>query len=83
MPIIEHNGIKVNLDDKGFLLNFEDWEKDSRYIGGKGRNWSIDRRRIDILKFMREYYKKYNFFPIVRQVCKNVHQAKNCVNEKS
>ena len=38
--------------------------------------------QLDILKFMREYYKKHKFFPIVRYVCKNVHQPRNCVTEK-
>ena len=25
---------------------------------------------------------KYDFFPIMRFVCKNVHQSKNCINEE-
>ena len=83
MPIIEHNGIKVNLDDKGFLLHFEDWDEKIAGIFAEREGIGVlTEDRIDILKFMREYYKKYNFFPIVRQVCKNVHQAKNCINEK-
>ena len=37
---------------------------------------------MNILKFLREYYKKFNSFPIVRAVCKNVHQPKNCLSEQ-
>jgi hypothetical protein len=31
---------------------------------------------------MREYYVKYNYFPILDSVCLHVHQPKKCVNKK-
>jgi tRNA 2-thiouridine synthesizing protein E len=31
---------------------------------------------------MREYYKNYNSFPIVRFVCRNVHQPSGCLYEQ-
>jgi len=37
---------------------------------------------LDILTFMREYYKKYNSFPVLGAVCKNVHQPGKCVYEQ-
>jgi tRNA 2-thiouridine synthesizing protein E len=30
---------------------------------------------------MRNYFKQYNAFPILRAVCRNVHQPRNCVRE--
>jgi TusE/DsrC/DsvC family sulfur relay protein len=83
MPLIEHNGTTIHLDDDGFLLNFEDWdEKIAGVLAEREGIGVLTEDKIDILKFLREYYKKYNFFPIVRHVCKNVHQPKNCVNEQ-
>ena len=37
---------------------------------------------MEIVKFMHSYYKKYHAFPILSYVCKNIHQPKDCVNEK-
>ena len=83
MPIIESHGIKISLDDDGFLLNFEDWdEKIAGVLAEKEGLGALTEDRVDILKFLRDYYRKYSFFPIVRYVCKNVHQPKNCVNEQ-
>ena len=27
MPVIELSGIKINLDDDGYLVNYEDWNE--------------------------------------------------------
>ncbi len=83
MPAIECAGIKVNLDDDGFLMNLEDWnETVAQELAKREGTGELSEDKLDVLKFMREYYKKHNFFPILRYVCKNVHQPKNCVNEK-
>lgn len=82
MSIIEHNGMKINLDEDGFLLNVEEWdEKIAGVLAEREGIGKLTEDRLDILKFIREYYMKHNFFPIVRYVCKNVHQPKNCVSE--
>lgn len=83
MPIIEHDGKKVELDEDGFLVNLEDWnEKVSAVLAEREGIKILTEDMADILSFMREYYRKYNFFPIVRYVCRNVHQPRNCVNDK-
>ncbi|MDW7998519.1 MAG: hypothetical protein RMI30_03600, partial [Thermodesulfovibrio sp.] len=36
----------------------------------------------EIVKFINDYYKKYNYFPVLNYVCKNIHQPKDCIAEK-
>ena len=83
MAVIEYAGGKVNIDDGGYLVNIDDWnEQVACALAEREGVDELTKERIDILKFIREYYKKYNFFPILNAVCKNVHQPKNCINEK-
>jgi len=86
MPVIEYEGKKIELDDEGYLVNFDDWnEKVACAIADKlgvSKKCPLTKERIEILRFMREYYKKFKAFPIPRYVCKNVHQPKNCTYEE-
>ena len=83
MPRILHNDLKITVDEDGFLTDLEDWsETVARVLAAQEGITELAEDQLDILKFLREYYKKYNFFPIVRYVCKNVHQPRNCVTEK-
>jgi TusE/DsrC/DsvC family sulfur relay protein len=83
MSVIEPEGLKIMIDDDGFLINLEDWtESVARILAKREGIGDLSEDKLDILKFMREYYKKYNFFPIVRYVCKNVHQPGACVTEQ-
>lgn len=83
MPILKQADRTINLDDDGFLVNIEDWnETAANALAEREGMGTLTKDQLDVLKFMREYYKKYNFFPILRYVCKNVHQPKNCVNEE-
>jgi TusE/DsrC/DsvC family sulfur relay protein len=83
MPIIEYGSQKINVDDEGYLINFDDWNENvACALAEREGIEELTKEKIDILKFIREYYKKYNFFPILNAVCKNVHQPKNCVTEQ-
>jgi TusE/DsrC/DsvC family sulfur relay protein len=83
MPVIERHGKRIALDDDGYLLNVEDWdEKTARILAEREGIVALTQDQMDILKFLREYYGKFNFFPIVRHVCKNVHQPKDCMTDK-
>lgn len=86
MPIIEHEGLKIELDDGDYLVNFEDWdEKVACALAqreGVSKECPLAKEKIEILKFMRDFYKTYNTFPILGAVCKNVHQPEKCFSEQ-
>jgi len=86
MPTLEYAGIRVSVDEEGYLIKFEDWnEKVACALAereGILDQCPLTEERMNILKFLRDYYKKFNSFPIVQAVCKNVHQPKECLNEQ-
>ena len=83
MPVISHKELKITVDDDGFMINLEDWsEAVANVLAAQEGITGLKEDQLDILKFMREYYKKHKFFPVVRYVCKNVHQHRNCVTDK-
>lgn len=82
MPVIEYGGVKIKLDEEGYLVNFDDWSE--KAACGLAENEGIEelsKDRLEIIKFMREYYTKFKAFPILGAVCKNVHKPGDCVNE--
>jgi tRNA 2-thiouridine synthesizing protein E len=83
VPIIENEGIRIELDDEGYLVNLNDWS-DSVAVVLASREGieELGRDRMDIIKFMRDYYKQYQAFPLLRGVCRKVHQSKDCYSEK-
>jgi TusE/DsrC/DsvC family sulfur relay protein len=83
MPIIEISGIKINLDDEGYLINFDDWnEKVAGVLAEREGIPEITEERMDIIKFLRDYYRKYNYFPILHSVCTHLHQENKCISEQ-
>ena len=83
MNEIEFNGKSIKVDDAGFLIDLEDWDEQLAQIlserEGVGR---LNDEHMEIIKFMRFYYNKFDAFPILNNVCKNIHQPKECVNEE-
>jgi len=83
MPMIEHEGLKIAIDEDGFLVRPEDWtEKVARVIASREGIAELTEDKLDILRFLRAYYEKHQFFPIIRSICKNVRQPKTCVTEQ-
>lgn len=82
MAVYEYGGMQIKLDDEGYLENFDDWnDKIACGLAEKEGIEELTKDRMDVIKFMREYYRQYNAFPILGSVCKNIHQPRNCVNE--
>lgn len=86
MPVIKVGRKNIELDDEGYLVDFEDWnQKVACAIAdrlGVSKKCPLTKHKIEILKFMREYYKKFKAFPMPRYICVNVHQPKNCTYEE-
>ena len=74
------------LDPEGYLADVTSWtEKIACALAekeGVSQECPLGKERMDILKFIRDYYQKFEAFPIVRAVCKNVGQSKECQYEQ-
>lgn len=72
----------VELDEHGFLADIREWDESiAAALASREGVRALTREQMDIILFMRAYYLQYNAFPILRSVCKNLHQPKECVNE--
>jgi len=76
-------GKKIQLDDEGFLVNMDDWNLEvAQEIAKSTGIDKLDDEQMEIIEFLRGYYKKFNAFPILNYVCKHVHQPKECLNNE-
>ena len=83
MPFLKHKARTIAVDDEGYLINFSDWDEDvARELAARADVGELTSESIAILKFIRDHFKTYNFFPIVGSICKNVREPKGCVTEK-
>jgi tRNA 2-thiouridine synthesizing protein E len=83
MREIDVRGKKVILDNESFLVDQESWNHDvAREIAKQLDIPHLDDEQLSIIEFLREYYQKFNAFPILSYVCKHVEQSRECVNDK-
>ncbi len=83
MPVLEREGKKIEVDEDGCLVHFEDWDENTaQALAAREGIEELTPDRLNMLKFIRDYYKTYDFFPIVNVICKRVHEPNGCVQEK-
>jgi TusE/DsrC/DsvC family sulfur relay protein len=83
MSLIIYNDHQIEIDNDGFLVDWEAWSQPvARALAEAENVGELTESRLDILKFLREYYEENRFFPILRFVCKSVHQQSKCVTDQ-
>ena len=83
MNAIKEKEISFEIDKEGFLVNMEDWnEETARILAKREGIEDFTEEKLEIVKFLRDYYQKFDAFPILNYVCKNTRQPRGCVNEE-
>ena len=83
MPKVQHAGVEFEVDDDGFLVDPEEWnEKIACGLAEREGGQKLTGDVMEIIYFMRNFYHKFNAFPILNYVCKNIDQPRDCVREK-
>lgn len=82
MTLVTSNNAKIVVDEEGFLADSQAWDEDVAHALAENEGiGTLDEAKMDIIKFMRQYYSKHQTFPILGNVCKSVGQKrKDCVN---
>jgi tRNA 2-thiouridine synthesizing protein E len=82
MATFKYKGKEIRLDEEGYLEKFEDWDEtvacalaDSE---GVSRECPLGEQQMEILKFIRQYYKRFGSAPVARAVCVKVEQPGKC-----
>ena len=82
MNQIECLGRKIDVDDNGYMVNRDDWNEDVARTLAAAEDIELSAADIDIIRFMREYYYKYDSFPMLSVVCRNLNKPGDCVNQE-
>jgi tRNA 2-thiouridine synthesizing protein E len=83
MSVIEYQGTRADVDEDGYLTDTDSWDENTaRALSENEGVGELTGDMMDVIRFMRTYYKNYNSFPILNSVCKNIHQPDDCVNEE-
>ncbi|MDF1614383.1 TusE/DsrC/DsvC family sulfur relay protein [Desulfurivibrio dismutans] len=83
MPQLTYAGGSVEIDDQGYLVNLADWNEDvAQAVATREGMDQLDEAMLEVIRFLRSYYQKFNAFPILNYVCKNIHQPRNCVSDE-
>ena len=73
MPEIEVGGIKIQLNDDGFLLEPDKWDKEVALVLAKAEEGldKLTEEHWTIINYIRSYYQEKHLAPMVRNMCKN------------
>jgi TusE/DsrC/DsvC family sulfur relay protein len=83
MPNLDVDGRNIALDEDGYLVSMDDWnEKVARVLAKQEGIEELTDDRMAIIRFLRDYYKQYNYFPILESVCLHVHQPGKCIKHE-
>lgn len=83
MATSERSIPKIDVDQDGYLVRPEDWtEAIAGYLAAHEGIAGLTKEQFDILRSLRSYYQEHRFFPILRAVCRSVHQPRTCVTDK-
>jgi tRNA 2-thiouridine synthesizing protein E len=82
MPSIKFEGGSVEVDKNGYLKNIYAWnESIAAAIAKKEGINKLTEESLDVVKFLRNYYIKFNSFPLLKMVCSNLDKPASCMTK--
>jgi TusE/DsrC/DsvC family sulfur relay protein len=69
---LEVNGVSIETDEEGFLVNLSDWNPDVALELAKGEGIEMSDNHWEVINFLREYYDEYQIAPAVRVLTKAI-----------
>jgi len=83
MTVVKDKGQTFEIDAEGFLTDTEDWnEETARILASQEGIDDLTDEKLAIVRFLRNYYREFEAFPILNYVCKKTKQPRGCVNEE-
>jgi TusE/DsrC/DsvC family sulfur relay protein len=73
MSDIEAQGRTYQLNEEGFLINPEEWNREVAFALAKSQEGldELTEEHWAVIDYIREYYQEKKLAPMVRKVCKN------------
>lgn len=83
MAVLLHEKEALRVDADGFLEAFDHWDEEVAAILAARENLGPLRpEQMDILLYLRDYYSKHRFYPILRAVCRKTGTSRNCLTRE-
>lgn len=72
MPLIEGKGKKLEVNEEGFLINPQEWDKEAAELLAEEEEGiqELTKDHWAVINYIRDYYLEKNLAPMVRKVCK-------------
>jgi len=75
MATMDFQGKQIEVDDDGYLLNLDDWNKDLAVELAKQDGIELTDSHWEVITFLREYYKQYQIAPMIKILVKEIGKA--------
>jgi tRNA 2-thiouridine synthesizing protein E len=72
MPVIELEGVQVEVDEDGFIQEPDLWSEElARAIAKTEDVAELTEDHWKVINYLREYYKQFGIAPMIRKLCKD------------
>ena len=84
MEQAKNTNVSAEVDEAGFLVNSQDWNEKvaCELAQSLSQPCQLTPQRLQILQFLRDYYEKFEGFPVVGYVCRQSNQSRECLYEE-
>jgi tRNA 2-thiouridine synthesizing protein E len=72
MPTIEIAGQKLEVDEDGYLINLDVWDKEIAESLAKSEGVEMSPAHWEVVNFLRDYYAEYKIAPMIRILTKEI-----------
>jgi len=72
MPMWEFEGKEYELDEDGFLTDWEVWQEGMAKKMAEEDGAELDDRHWELIRYLREYFTKYNIAPPIKMLIKEM-----------
>ena len=72
MATVEVGGKQVELDDDGYLVDLEQWDKAVAEVFAKEDGLELTEAHWEVINFLRDYYEKYQIAPMSKILVKEI-----------
>lgn len=72
MPVLEFQGKQYEVDEEGYLQDWQLWNKDLAAHMAALDGITLDEPRWEVINFLREYFEKYNIAPMIKILVKEI-----------
>ncbi|MFZ5632346.1 MAG: TusE/DsrC/DsvC family sulfur relay protein [Bacillota bacterium] len=71
MASINVNGVEIEIDEDGFIVDPEQWNEDvAKYFAGVEGITDLTDDHWKVIHYLRDYYKQFQIAPMIRKLCK-------------